>query len=89
VNDKYCEFCESDECHETPWWKLNTWPAKTRTRRVLRFLWCLAFDWTEPVGNLYREKAVWPIRFIGEQAQLLWFRAHNNRFYRWLDEEVS
>jgi hypothetical protein len=71
-----------------PWWKPNVWPAKTRTRRVLRMFWCLAFDWTEPVGALYSSSAPWWRRIPGELAQNVWHDAHNCRFYNWLDEPV-
>lgn len=57
-----------------------------RLRALLADAWCLTVDWLEPVGDLYRSEGPFWRRVLGGTAQVAWFRLHNNRLYRWLDE---
>ncbi len=59
---------------------------RTAKAKCMR-LWCLAVDWTEPIGDLYRHDGSRLRKIIGGGAQHAWFLAHNNRIYRWLDTE--
>ena len=59
--------------------------ARPRWKDYLLALWCLTFDWTEGMSTLYRGDKRGPLVWIGGMAQTVWFRAHNNRVYNWLD----
>lgn len=58
---------------------------RPRWKDYLAALWCLAFDWTDGLSRLYRGDKRGPLVWLGGQAQGVWFRAHNNPVYDWLD----
>lgn len=58
---------------------------RPRYKDYLLAIWCTFFDCITAAQVLYRSDKRGPGVWLGEQLQVLWFWAHNNRFYRWLD----
>lgn len=55
------------------------------TRWMVRGCICFAADWLCASFIEYRSDGNWWHRCVGGWAQVAWFRAHNNRLYRWAD----
>lgn len=57
--------------------------GKDQLKRMTRGTICLLTDWTEADWLAYQHEGNWWHRNVGTWASLIWFRAHNNRLYRW------
>lgn len=62
---------------------------RPRYKDYLLAVYCTFFDGITGAQVLYRADKRGPGVWLGEQLQMLWYRAHNNRFYEWLDREEA
>lgn len=56
---------------------------RTHLQRTVERTICFLTDWLEADWLAYEHDGNWWHREVGELAQVLWFRAHNNRLYFW------
>ncbi len=60
-------------------------PIRPRWKDYAQALWCAVFDLLSVGQCLYRSDKRGPGVWWGGVSQMIWFRAHNNRIFRWLN----